>query len=368
MTEFFTFFVYLATLFSSVLLARNGFHLNKLKYDRGNYFIVGCSLLVLVLVSGLRYDTGKDYQNYSYLYEEVQFMDNTAELDMEIGYTVLVEFLNNLNLEVWSFFMISAFLTYILFFYSFNKYKPILYLGIFFYITYGFYFYSFNGVRQAIAMSALSVAVMFAQERKIVLYLVVILLGGLMHKSLFLFIPLYFVINQIRFSSLFWYLAFGISLLLHFVPFDNLVDLYLLSEILSGTQVDYGNFAMGLTENANEAGSLTLGYLIRVGIGFFILSFYSKLIKVEPSSLPYFTLALIGIILYNSFSHILFMTRINYYFLLFSTFALAFIIRYLFVSNQLLLANSVLVFFIMLYCYGIYVGENGCSPYTFITF
>jgi len=365
----FTYFIYLFTLFLTIFLVKHGYSRSNLKINRkGKLLLIFLGLLVLVVVAGLRYNTGRDYEAYALLYENVADVNDTQELDMEIGYIALAEFLNVLNLEAWSYFTLSAFITYLLYFYSFKNFKSILYLGIFFFITYGFYLYSFNGVRQAIAMSALAVAVMYAQERKIYHYLIIIILGGLMHKSLFLFLPMYFVIHRINLSSFFWYMAFGISLILHFIPFENIIDLDFISNLLSGTQVDYGNFASKLADNSDEAGGLTLGYLVRVGIGFFILAFYSKIIKLYPSSLPYYTLSLVGIVLYNSFSHLLFMTRINYYFLLFTTFSLAFIIQYLYKSKQSLIANAVLMFFLLLFCYGIHLGENGASPYQFLKF
>jgi membrane-associated HD superfamily phosphohydrolase len=120
--------------------------------------------------------------------------------------------------------------------------------------------------------------------------------------------------------------------------------------------------------DSSEVGGLTLGYLVRVGIGFFILSYYNKLIKLNESYLPYFNLSLIGIVLYNAFSHILIIARLNNYFLFFNIFCLAFILHYLFKSRQELFANSILVFFLLLYGYSIYLGENGSSPYLFIDF
>ncbi|MBC8770462.1 EpsG family protein [Arenibacter sp. BSSL-BM3] len=322
--------------------------------------------MVLVLIAGLRYHVGQDYLGYTFYYEERPYMDESIGMELEYGFTTLVNFLNDLNLEVWSFFMVSAAITYLLLFYSFKNYKHLLYLGVFFFITYGFYFYSFNGVRQAVAMSALAVAVMYAQERKIFHFFGIILLGGLMHKSLFLFFPLYFLIHRIKLPHYFWYIAFVIGLILHFIPLARFIDISFISEILSGSQIDYSGFAESM--DSNEVGGLTLGYLVRVAIGFLILSYYNKLIKFNKNYLPYYNLALIGIVLYNAFSHVLVIARLNNYFLFFNIFCLAFIIHYLYFEKQKLIIHSILVFFLILFGYGIYVNENGCSPYQFIDF
>lgn len=367
MADFFTYSIYFSSLFISVILVRMAYNNPTLKKNnKGHGFLVLLALLVLVLIAGLRYNVGADYPSYALLFVERPYLDESIGMEMEYGYTTLVNLLNDLNLEVWSFFTVSAFLTYILFFYSFKNYRHLLYLGVFFFITYGFLFFSFNGVRQAIAMSALAVAVLYIQERKIWHYLTMIALGGLMHKSLFLFLPIYFVIDRIKLSSFFWYMAFGVSLILHFIPFSRFIDISYISEILSGSQMDYSSYAD--YSDYNEAGGLTLGYLVRVGVGFLILSYYNKLIRYNNDYLPYYNLALIGMVLYNAFSHILVIARLNNYFLFFYIFCLAFIVHHLYLKKQNVIAHATLLFFVILYAYGIYVNENGVSPYLFIDF
>ncbi|MCM4163337.1 MULTISPECIES: EpsG family protein [unclassified Arenibacter] len=367
MADFFTYSIYFSTLFISVGLIKIGYSNKALKKnDKGQRLFVFIAFLVMVLIAGLRYNVGQDYVGYTFYYDERPYLDQSIGMELEYGYTTLVNFLNDLNLEVWSYFTVSAIITYFLLFYSLKNYKHLLYLGVFFYITYGFFFFSFNGVRQAVAMSALAIAVMYIQERKIFHFLGIIFMGGLMHKSLFLFFPLYFVIDRIKLSHYFWYIAFVVSLILHFIPLSLFIDISYISEILSGSQIDYSGFAESM--NPDEVGGLTLGYLIRVAIGFFILSYYNTLIKFNKNYLPYYNLALIGIILYNAFSHILVIARLNNYFLFFNIFCLGFIIYYLNFKKQKLFLHSVLVFFLILFGYGIYANENGCSPYQFIDF
>ena len=367
MADFFTYIIYFSSLFISVGLIKIGYSNQALKKDdKGQRFFIFMALLIMVLIAGLRYNVGQDYVGYTFYYNERPYLDESIGMELEYGYTTLVNFLNELNLEVWSYFMVSAAITYSLLFYSFKYYKHILFLGVFFFITYGFYFYSYNGVRQAVAMSALAVAIMYIQKRKIFHFFGIILLGGLMHKSLFLFFPLDFLIHKIKLPHYVWYLTFFISLILQFIPLADFIDISFISEILSGSQIDYSGFAESM--DSNEVGGLTLGYLVRVAIGLLILSYYNKLIKFNKDYLPYYNLALIGIVLYNAFSHILVIARLNNYFLFFSIFCLAFIVNYLFRSKQKLIANSILVFFLLLFCYSIYLGENGASPYRFISF
>ncbi|MEH6514605.1 MAG: EpsG family protein [Maribacter arcticus] len=361
MADTITFLVYLLLLLFSVGLLKR-FTVNK------NKMLIFLSLTLMIVVAGLRYNTGRDYENYKFLYEEAPTFVESIAIDMEVGYSALVDILNSNDLKVWSFFTICAFLTYALLFYSFNNYHQLLYLGIFFYITYGFYFYSFNGVRQAVAMSFLAVGAKYIVEKKIVKYIIVIVLGGLMHKSLFVFLPFYFFIDKIKLDVKIWYVLFFISLILHFIPITDLFDLSFFTNLISDSEVDYSGYAENLNDDEGQSGQLSLGYLTRVVIGFFILYFYKRITNLDKDYIVYYNFALIGILLYNAFSHVLFMSRINYYFLFFSIFALSFIIAYLNKSRKQLTINIIMAFFVALYCYGIFIGENGVSPYQFISF
>lgn len=368
MADFFTYSIYFFTLLSSVALVKIGFNKRTLRKSQNGYlFFIFFAFLILVLIAGLRYNVGKDYQGYSYLFNEQPYYDNTIGVEIEYGFVIIVDMLNSLGLEVWTFFTLSAFITYSLLFYSFKNYKSLLYLGVFVFITYGFYFFTFNGVRQAVAMCALLLAVTFIQERKLYHYFCVILLGGLMHKSLFLFLPLYFILNKIRLSEYIWYGAFIISLVLHFIPLNSIMNISAIFEIFSNTQVDYSSFLED-TDELNVAGSLTNGYLSRVMAGFFVVVYYGKLTKLNANYFPYFTMSLIGIIVYNSFSTIHFIGRINNYFLLFHVFTFAFIINYLYKSKRDIIAHAIVCFLLVIFYYNIQKNDNGSVPYQFIQF
>ena len=189
-----------------------------------------------------------------------------------------------------------------------------------------------------------------------------------MHKSLFLFVPLYFVLDKIRLSKYIWYGAFLLSLVLHFIPLVSILNISSVFNVLEDSQVDYSHFLEDTNTDLNVSGSLTLGYLARVFVGIIILIYYPIVTKLNPYYFPYFAMSLFGIILYNAFPTILFIGRINNYFLLFHVFTLAFIIDYLLRSKQKLVANAILLYFLILFFSNIYYSDNGSAPYKFIEF
>lgn len=361
MADGFTFFVYLASLFLSVGLVRIGSY-----QDRPIFSIAGVSviswggLMLIVLVSGLRDGVGTDFDGYSQMYYEQPFFDESTGYTMEWGYMMTVKVLSHLGLKAWSFFLLYALITYGAVLLSFKRFQRLSYLGIFYFISFGFFFFTLNGVRQGVAMAVLGLAVGYIIDRKWWFFLAAIIFGGLIHKSLFLFLPLYLILERIRIPMKVWYGLFAISIVMRVLPVSEFLRLDQMTMLLSGTQVDYSSFQVDQLEN-NEG--ITLGYIVRVLVGLFIFSFYNKLIRVNESYSPYMAMAMIGILLYNAFPHIHFISRLTVYFAYFNVFALSFITDYLIRNKRYILINMVMAFFILLFSYGIYVGESGTSPY-----
>lgn len=366
MADAFTFFIYLTTLFSTVLLVKAGYSSSQgLVRILPMPLMTILGLIVLVTITGLRHEVGEDFQGYVMYFYEQPFFDDSTGFKMEPGYMFFVKLLTDLNLKVWTFFTLFGFITYSLLLLSFRDFKHLTYLGVFFFMTFGFYFFTLNGVRQGVAVAAFGLATSYSLERKLFKYIMVIVIGGLIHKSLFLFIPFYFVLHKIKFSSYIWFVLFILSVIIRVIPIENYLQLETLTGVLSDTSIDYSSFP---TDELEAESGITLGYILRVLIGLFILYFYEKLTVLNPKYIPYFTLTLIGILLYNAFSHIQFFSRLTVYFTFFSIFTLSFIVDYLTKTKKFILKDSIIVFFLLLYCYSIYVGESGTSPYKFISF
>ena len=75
------------------------------------------------------------------------------------------------------------------------KYSPKLWLSVFCYIGLGFFTYALCTLRQELGISVAMFALPFLQRRKPLPYFAIILLAGLCHTSLFILLPVYFIVT-----------------------------------------------------------------------------------------------------------------------------------------------------------------------------
>ncbi|WP_291093675.1 EpsG family protein [Empedobacter sp. UBA6745] len=180
---------------------------NEIK-TKNNYIKTIC--LIFVLFSGLRnLGVGEDTYAYYIGYENTKSISwkqlvgmltnfyNTVDRK-DIGYTVFEKitqiFTNN--------FQIYLFLVAIIFYISFynflknntNKITEAFLAIIIFYVLF-FYVFSITSIRQSLALAATFYCYELIKKRKLLLFLCVLLLTSLIHKSVLIFIPFYFLCN-----------------------------------------------------------------------------------------------------------------------------------------------------------------------------
>ena len=117
--------------------------------------------------------------------------------------------------------------------------------------------FAMNGMRQAIAMSICLLSYEYAKQKKLISFLLVVLIAILFHKSALFFIIVYFVRNmKFNFKSL---LVLAVGIMLFFVYANRLAFLY-----DSMTGEDYFS-----TESFESGGVITiLVYLIAIALAF----------------------------------------------------------------------------------------------------
>ena len=360
-----TYLVYLSVLFFCpyfCFLAYNKYRDPPLYYKRIN--VVLC-FLILILITGLRSYTGTDYIGYVELYElEPWLTDESAR--MEWGFTSIIHIMKAVNLPVWTFFLIMGAANYIAFYNSFAASKQYMFLGVFFFIAMGFLFFSFNGVRQAFAMITLSVALYYLEKRRLIPYVIIIILGALIHKSVVLFIPLYFVIGKLNLPTRLWTIlaisAVFINLALVLI-FSDLLSF--INTFLSGTSLSYSS----LISKSNVSSTLAFlspTFLSRFSLGLLLIYYHKDIIESIPRSAIFVKFSLIGVVLYNAFSEVLFIARLNNYFLYMDIFTFSFLMIYLWQRRNYRVLAILILYFLSMYLVKIILNENGVNPYKFI--
>lgn len=145
---------------------------------------------IFAVVSGVRWDVGFDHLSYLKSYLQIHLYDD----GMEKGFVALIKFCNYLNLPFYVFF---AFIAFLQLFFATKFYRYRQYLVAFFaclIILSGEYFSWMNGIRQQLVACVFLYLIPYCIiPRKKFLFIFIILICSLFHRSSLLLLPFYFL-------------------------------------------------------------------------------------------------------------------------------------------------------------------------------
>lgn len=187
---------------SSMIIAKVGKLYRKKSTNKNiklNIFILTIiGLSIPIIISGLRYNVGTDYEAYVGLYN--RYSDYTLleilSTKTEFLFFVIIKLASLFNNYQATFF-IMAFLTVMITYFAILNNKEKLSLGFMFFIYLFMYFTnSFNWIRQALAIAIILYSYKFIFERNWKKFTLAILIASLFHVSALLFWPFYFVYSK----------------------------------------------------------------------------------------------------------------------------------------------------------------------------
>lgn len=157
---------------------------------------------------------GVDTQYYSYIF--TQFADipitkvftaetfatasETWSLDFEYGYRLYNKLISYLSCSQQTITICNSTIIIVLLFFLIRKQSPNFMLSIWLYLTLGIYQTEMNVTRNAIAILIVYLAFIYWEKRRPGVYVVCCLLAASFHKAAFLFIPLYWVFDILRWN------------------------------------------------------------------------------------------------------------------------------------------------------------------------
>lgn len=279
-----------------------------------NIRLSGLAFFILTAFAALRYDYGNDYNSYKRMYEAVQ--SGVEDINKEFLYVLL-------NKITPSFYLLTA-ITAIFFVWvvyrMVNKHLIGVYQGmalLIFVINPYLFLMNLSAIRQCIAMCIFVIAIKYIYDRKIIKYLLLILLASLFHTSALVLLPVYFFINDKPMSKLQTFILVVGMLLLLFEgsAVANLVE----AGMVMLDNSAYEQYLANDATNSLRATILTGIYFAYVAINLPNLKGY-KLICGK--------LYLIGSFLGMLAIHLSSLTRIQMYFDVFSVVAIPAIIEF----------------------------------------
>lgn len=359
---FFAYYIYILLI---VVLSFLAYHYSKTNKRAFLYALIA----IFTLVIGLRYDVGDDYMSYKNYY-----FNNSLFPNMEKGYALINILFKSLDFHYCTVFLLSSFLMIFLFTKAQDKFKFVLPWSLYFLFTTLELFIWDNVIRQSLAFCFFLFSVRFVQERKMVPYMICIVLAILFHKTAFPLVVFYFLLPlNVKDDRKYQYVILFASFLL-----GTVIKMFLFSQIafladLIGSQTSEGNnTVLQKLDFANSKNSLGVATFIWLAIDSICIYFYPKMKKLHENVgyEYYYKLYFIGIVLNNSIGGTYF-DRVNMYFLPFRIVIYAFLMyefsRMKGMNYKVpMLMVSGLTF--LLFLWAINNKASRCAPYQFVEF
>lgn len=158
-----------------------------------------CALIMLGIpsfFSGVRYGIGTDYFNYVVIFKENKY---NIENRIEKGYNLINKVISWLGGDEHVVFFVVSLLTLFFVYLALYERREKLSVGMgMFIFMLGYYQASFNNVRQLLAISILLFSAKYVFSKKLVKFLICILIASTIHTSAWFFFPVYFLYSIVE--------------------------------------------------------------------------------------------------------------------------------------------------------------------------
>ena len=303
--------------------------------------------LVLIALSGFRFETGTDHVYYIIHYQCA--IDGTVSgSKFEAGYNLLNNLIAFFRVPYQVFFLILAGIMMVLVIKTILEFSEHREMSLFLFVALYFYLASFNTVRQFLAIPIVLYATRYLVEKRPVPYMMCVLIASTFHYTALVMVPFYFVAN-IRFKR--W---------VHFVFLAAVfVFSFFGQPIIAAILKLFPRYAVYFDY---ESGSAWCDMIV-MAVCYVLLLMMNKRGKEKP----YYNLFVNAIVLGIAFS---FMTRINLlfarimpYFYIYSILVIPNSIRYSTVKNKKALTKGVCIIALAVYVYYLMNNNGGVVPY-----
>ena len=285
-----------------------------LRYNNHKYYILICGALIMALSAlrtpytgttdnyfyTVRYTMLQSYKSFQVYYD--QMLSDYDFMSSEAGYYYTMWLLGKVFPSGQTSIIVSSILITFATCFFIRRNSADVPLSLTIYICLGLFTFNMNAMRQAMAMSICLFAYEFAKERKLLPFILTVLLAMLYHKTAMCFFPVYFLPALKNDLGSWAFYIFGLILCLLFI--DRIIVGYY---EISGE--NYSKTA------AADGGGL---FVIMLYLGTFVLAIYKQDIIEQTKARTYLLATMTGFVAYIARfagSHIL--ERISYYYFYF---------------------------------------------------
>ena len=268
--------------------------LNVQMYDRlSTQILNGLAAIMLICIAGLRYETGGDWDTYTTLFHDFPPFSRLigrpaefADISVEEGFVLLCALVKSLGGTVQHLFFVVSLINITLIACAVSKYTKYPVVALLCY--YGILYFNLEMIyiRQATAVALCFFALQYIPSKRMVPYMIFILLACTFHRVAALMIPLYFLLN-IKLPSWAYLAVVGIGAVVMLAGIPWIQTIFL--TVAGWLGDNYAEKAELYTEDAMFAVTrgLSLGFILNLAIFAVIIFFKEKI-----DALPYGTIML----------------------------------------------------------------------------
>ncbi len=165
-----------------------------INYDKRCKFAITFFFVFLTALVALRHITvGTDTELYTYYFERFSVTDwaNISELSLELGYSYLNKIISVFTKEPQVFLAIAAIAVSAMIYPTYRRVSTDPSLTIVLFCTMSTFVMMFSGVRQMMAIAIGFIAYEFARRKKLIFFIIAVLLATTFHSSAFMLIFMY---------------------------------------------------------------------------------------------------------------------------------------------------------------------------------
>lgn len=154
-------------------------------------------MFFLFLLSGIRGDFTTDYVNYNWLYQYGYPNKTTIELlnEREFGFAFINKLTYSVNHNTVALMMVISALTILCYYKVFEKHSKDYLVSLVMLIVVDNYFISFNLMRNILACALFLLCAELIINKKMIQYIISILLISTIHKTAILMLPMYWILR-----------------------------------------------------------------------------------------------------------------------------------------------------------------------------
>ncbi len=186
----------------------------KVKKEIVRAVYIVCIIQMILLIALRSRTVGNDMVNYYNTFLSASMGYYYWDLKIEFGYKFLNWAIYKLFGNFQVLIVVMALMTICPVAYFIYKRSKNKMLSLIVYMSFNFYYYTFITLRQSAAYGIILLSYKYIEERKLIKFLLIVLLAFSFHKSALIFLPAYWLFNR-KFNYKYIFLGFGCAIMIY---------------------------------------------------------------------------------------------------------------------------------------------------------